>query len=95
MSARRWLLRFNKWLPTIMRFIKDSVGLAPMRMCFLILSKQLNSITPAIRLWATSRLLQIVEKAIVTGHINKAKLCLFATISGLMGPGLRQLQFLL
>lgn len=64
-------------------------------MCLLVLSKLLNSITPAMRLWATTRLLGMVEMAIATGEVDKMRIGALVIASGLMGPGLRQFQLLL
>lgn len=84
----------NRWVPLLWRFTKDSCSLAPWRMSLFVLSKLFTSITPAVKLWATTKMLGLIELAVATGHLDKPKLCLFALISGLLGSGIRKLRLL-
>ena len=59
-------------------------------MCLLVVDKLLKSVTPAVKLWATTKLLGIVETAVATGYVNRSGLCIYAVITGLTGTGIRK-----
>lgn len=91
----RWLMQSDKWLPLLFKYAKESFLLAPWRMCLLLAYKLVQSQVPLARLWASTRMRNMIEQAIETGRVDKLKLSLFVMLSGFLSTGYRPIQFFL
>ena len=75
-----------------MRFIRESMVLAPWRMMILLLQKTISSLGPTARLWVTSHMLGMVERAVNTGEVHKLRLFSYALIGATLSSGLQTLN---
>jgi hypothetical protein len=54
--------------------------------------KLLKSLAPTARLWASTQMLYLVDKAIKTGEVDKLKLFACVGLAGFLSTGLRTVR---